>query len=224
MKVSVDKIADSLRRMRGRDGVRLPPNDIPNLAEQIHRRFLSDRGIFAALVSIDMQKLVLRAEVEASIDAIIEMNSRRPAKPYWRADGWDPAWVRRDPRWFGRPPRWYVPVGQGRWLSCFFNGVMDFSGDADKVTSIGLVMKCEPQGFAATLRRFRNEVRIAASVIWPDSRLDATNLCRSSTGIVDYTDEQRGRKVLLRITAADSAHPREPLLHNFVLRAALAAG
>lgn len=219
--MSATKIEAALNRQRGRDGLRLPATDIPALAKQIHLRFHSEVGAAAALLSIDMQKLVTRAEVEATLELIAEANSRRREKPYWRGDGWDPAWVRRDPRWFGRPDHWYVPVGKGLWLNSPWPGLgpLRFSGDADRVTRISLAMRSTPEGFAATLRKFRSEVQVAGLIIWPDSRSDATALAQDCKEPLETVQEKHGRKVTLAITAAVSGHVREPPEHHFTLTA-----
>lgn len=221
MKMSAAKIEAALNRQRGRDGLRLPATDIPALAEQIHRRFHSEVGAAAALLSIDMQKLVTRAEVEATLELIAEVNSRRRKKPYWRGDGWDPSWVRRDPRWFGHPDHWYVPVGLGLWQNSPWPGLgpLRFSGDADRVTRISLTMRSTPVGFTATLKKFRSEVQVAALIIWPDSRSDATAWAHERTEPVEIVQERHGRKVTLAITAAVSGHVREPPEHHFTLTA-----
>lgn len=221
MRLPVSKIEAALNRQRGWDCVRLPSTDIPGLAEQIHRRFPSEVSATAALLSVDMQKLVTRAEVEATFDLIAAANSKRPTKPYWRGDGWDPAWVRRDPRWFGHPDHWYVPVGKGLWLNSPWLGLgpLSFSGNADRVTKISLQMDCPPESFEATLRRFQSEVRIAGLIIWPNSKPDAVALVTQCKRPVEFVEEKQGRKVGITITNADRPSAREPLRHSFRLYA-----
>lgn len=220
MRITAAQAANLIDRMRARHLKQFSSAEAADLAARILRRFPDAHGFCAVLVSIEGLELTTVAEVEATMDRILSVNTPRPRKPHWRGDGWCPTWMRRDPRWFGRAARWYVPVLTERWLACPWPacGPLSFAGDADRVTEISLHMACTPEDVAVTARRFRREVRQAGLLAWPDSASDAAALARYGDGPVKTDDERRGRRVRLFISPTEVYDPRDPPEHTFSLR------